>query len=55
MDLSPLSDESVMRYYEAIRNQVRADLGSEGHRFVGQAVKDRAEALLIELRRRRLV
>ena len=54
MDLEPLSDESVVRYYEAIRTQVAADLGAEGHRFVGQHVKDRAAALLTEIRRRGL-
>jgi hypothetical protein len=54
MDLEPLSDESLLRYYEAIRTQIVADFGTEGHRFVGQKVQDRAQALLAEIRRRRL-
>jgi hypothetical protein len=54
MDLAPISDESVIRYYEAIRTQVAADIRSGGHRFIGQTAKDRAHALLAEIRRRHL-
>ena len=54
MDLEPLSDESVMRYYEALRTQVAADLRAEDRRFVGQQVRDRAQALLAEIQRRQL-
>jgi hypothetical protein len=54
MDLEPLSNENVMRCYEALRTQVAADLGAEDRRFVGQQVRDRAEALLAEIQRRQL-
>ncbi|HZS53025.1 MAG TPA: hypothetical protein VFA65_01375 [Bryobacteraceae bacterium] len=54
-DLSTLSDESLFRFYEDIRQQVMDDarLGG-GYRFMGQAAKERADTLLTEIRRRGL-
>lgn len=43
MDLTSLSDESLLRYYEGIRVQVSADIRT-GYRLVGQEAKDRANA-----------
>jgi hypothetical protein len=53
--LSKLSDESVVRLYESIREQVAADarMGSR-HKFVGESAKQRAEKLREEMDRRRL-
>jgi hypothetical protein len=54
-DFTALSDESVLRAYEHIRNEVMADARSGGmYRFMGQAAKDRANLLLTELNRRGL-
>jgi len=53
MDVTLLTDESLLRYYEGIRVQVSADIRS-GYRFVGQAAKERADALLTEIQRRHL-
>jgi|SRR6478672_3738498 hypothetical protein len=56
MGIELLSDESVLRFYENIRQQVAADLAVE-NRFRlmgGEAVKQRAERLRIEIDRRRL-
>jgi hypothetical protein len=55
-DLNPLTDETLVQSYEQIRDQVAADARSSGrHRFMGLAAKERANMLLDELRRRRLV
>ena len=53
MDLSALTDESLLRYYEHIRAQVSADIRS-GFRLMGQAAKERANVLLTEINRRQL-
>jgi hypothetical protein len=53
MDFSCVSDESLLRYYEGIRVQVSADIRS-GYRFLGQAAKERANILLIEIHGRGL-
>jgi hypothetical protein len=45
MDLSALTDESLLRYYEDIRAHVSADNRSGKHRFLGQAAKVRAISL----------
>jgi hypothetical protein len=51
---SDLSDESLLRYYDAIRKQVEADRDSK-HKLVGSdAIKEYAESLRIELHKRRL-
>jgi hypothetical protein len=46
MSIENLADESVLRFYENIRDQVAADqrIGSR-HRFVGETVKQYAERL----------
>jgi hypothetical protein len=55
MDIESLSDESVLRFYEDIRQQVVADLGAGNrYRFMGAAAKQQAERLRIEIDRRRL-
>ncbi len=54
MSASDLSDESLLRYYDAIREQVEADRDSK-HKLVGSdAIKEYAESLRIELHKRRL-
>jgi hypothetical protein len=51
---SDLSDESLMRYYDAVRKQVEADRDSK-HKLVGSdAIKEYTESLRIELHKRRL-
>jgi hypothetical protein len=55
MGIESLSDESVLRFYEGIRQQVAADLANENrYHFVGEAAKRQAERLRIEIDRRRL-
>ena len=55
MDLSALSNESLLRAYEDIRARVSADSRAGGaYRFMGQAAKDRANHLLTEIHRRGL-
>ena len=54
-DISILADESVLRLYDSIREQVSADirLGSR-HRLLGEAAQQQAERLREELDRRGL-
>jgi hypothetical protein len=48
MGIESLSDESVLRFYEDIRQQVAADLASGNrYRFIGEAAKQQAERLRI--------
>ena len=55
MGIDFLSDESILRFYEDIRQQVAADLATENrYRFMGEAAKQRAERLREEIDRRRL-
>jgi hypothetical protein len=54
MDLAVLSDETLLRYYEDIRVHLSIDIRSGGHRFLGQAAKERANLLLMEIHRRQL-
>jgi len=56
MGIELLSDESILRFYEDIRQQVAADLVIENRfRLMGsEAVKQRIERLRIEIDRRRL-
>ena len=54
MDLTDITDESLLRYYENIRAQVAADNRSGIYRFLGQAAKERENRLLIEIQRRQL-
>ena len=53
MDLTPLADESLLRYYEDIRTNVSADIRS-GYRLLGEPAKERANVLLAEIQRRGL-
>jgi hypothetical protein len=53
VDLTILTDETLLRYYEDIRGHVSTDIRS-GHRFLGQAAKERANLLLTEIQRRKL-
>ncbi len=53
MSLENLSDESLLRMYNSIRDQVMAD-ASTGTHFVGEAAKQRAEDLRREIERRGL-
>jgi len=54
-DFQKLSDESLLRYYESIREQVAGETRSgTPHRFMGEAMKQRSEQLRDELDRRRL-
>ena len=55
IDLTHLSDDSVRRAYEQIRDELMADASSGGtYQFMGAAAKARAEVLLTEIRRRGL-
>jgi hypothetical protein len=55
MGIELLTDESVLRFYEDIRQQVAADLGAGNrYRFMGEVAKQRAERLRIEITRRGL-
>jgi hypothetical protein len=55
MGIEMLTDESVLRFYEDIRQQVAADLANEArYRFMGEAARQHAERLRIEIARRRL-
>ena len=55
MGIESLTDESVLRLYENLRQQVEADilLGSR-HRLLREKAKQEAERLRAELDRRRL-
>jgi hypothetical protein len=54
-DWNFVTDETVIRNYEFIREQVAADARSVGpYRFMGLAARERANNLLDELRRRRV-
>ena len=54
MSASDLSDESLLRYYDAIRKQVEADRDSKHKLVGGDAIKEYAESLRLELHKRRL-
>jgi hypothetical protein len=55
MGIEFLSDESILRFYEYIRQQVAADLATGNrYRFAGEAARQQAERLRIEIDRRRL-
>jgi hypothetical protein len=55
MGIEFLSDESILRFYEDIRQQVAADMATGNrYRFTGEAAKQRAGRLRIEIDRRRL-
>lgn len=51
--LESLSDETILLLHESIRRQFEADrVLKEEHRFVGNAIKERATLLEEELRHR---
>jgi hypothetical protein len=55
MGIEFLSDESILRFYEDIRRQVAADMATRNrYRFAGEAAKQQAERLRMEIDRRRL-
>jgi hypothetical protein len=55
MKFSGASDESLITFYENIRQQVRADMQSGArHRFAGESIKQYADSLREEMDRRRL-
>ena len=54
MSASDLSDESLLRYYDAIRKQVEADRDSKHKLVGGDAIKEYAESFRLELQKRRL-
>ena len=54
MSASDLSGESLLRYYDAIRKQVEADRDSKHKLVGGDAIKEYAESLRLELHKRRL-
>jgi hypothetical protein len=53
-DLTVLSDETLRRSYEEIREQVSADTRGGNYRFMGSAARARADLLLAEINRRGL-
>jgi hypothetical protein len=54
MSLEKLSDESLTRYYESIRQQAEADRAHRHHFTASPALRERAEQLRDEMERRRL-
>ena len=55
MAIRDLSDESVLKLYESIRQEVSADIRLGGkHRLLGETAKQQAQRLREEIDRRRL-
>jgi hypothetical protein len=55
MNFSKASDESLIAFYENVRQQVQADMQSGGrYRFAGESMKQYAGILREEMDRRRL-
>jgi hypothetical protein len=55
MSFAKTKDESLIVFYENIRQQVEADMESGGrHRFIGESVKQYADRLKDEMERRRM-
>jgi|EndMetStandDraft_8_1072994.scaffolds.fasta_scaffold1663569_2 hypothetical protein len=54
MSVENLSDESITRYYDSIRQQVEADQKHKSHFADGPAVRERAEQLRQEMTKRKL-
>ena len=52
--ITNLTDESILRLYDGVRNQVDADLGSKYKFAMASSVKQYATNLREELTRRRL-
>jgi hypothetical protein len=54
MGFDNLNDDSILRLYESVRNQVDADCSSQYKFTIGTSVKQYATILREELTRRRL-
>ena len=54
MGIANLNDESILRFYNNIRNQVEAERGLRHKLMTNDTVKQRAVALREEITRRRL-
>jgi hypothetical protein len=54
MSFENMSDESIARYYESIRQQAEADRAHKYHFTAGPAVRERAEKLREEMVKRKL-
>jgi hypothetical protein len=54
MSLEQLSDESIERYYESIRQQAEADRAHKHHFTANPTIRERAEKLREEMIRRKL-
>jgi hypothetical protein len=54
MGFDNLNDDSILRLYESVRNQVDADYSSQYKFTIGTSVKHYATILREELTRRRL-
>jgi hypothetical protein len=54
MSLKKISDESVVRYYENIREQAEADRAYKYHLTASPSVRERADKLREEMVRRKL-
>jgi hypothetical protein len=54
-DFENLTDETILKLYAGVREQVAADVRSGSrHRFMGETAKQHAERLRSEIDRRRL-
>ena len=53
-DVSDMSDESLLRYYEGIRSQVEADRGNKYKLTGSEVIKEYAQTLHAELVKRGL-
>jgi hypothetical protein len=55
MNFANSKDETLLRFYESVRDQVQVDSQFGGkYRFAGDGVKQYADALRDEMERRRL-
>jgi hypothetical protein len=55
MNLSNVSDESLIAFLESVRRQVQADMQGGGrYRFVGDTARQYADSLCEEMNRRRM-
>jgi hypothetical protein len=54
MSLEKIPDESVLLYYESIRQQADADRGYKYHLTASPSIRERAEKLREEMVRRKL-
>jgi hypothetical protein len=52
MAIEKLRDESILRFYDAIRREVEADRSYKRKFMIGTSVRQYAEALRVEMTRR---